>query len=130
MKNNHLPAGGNQIFRGRVISVKNAQTATVLLEKRKTHPLYKKSYSQSKKYLVQDDLQVKIGDLVEIVKCRPISKNKHFKIVKVIGKNIEAIVTKGLKEKAKKAIEEVIPEKTTEVKIKDKKDKELNEKKL
>ena len=75
----------NQIFRGRVVAAKTLHTATVLLERRKTHPLYKKSYAQSKRFLVQDDLGVKNGDLVEIVKCRPISKNKHFKIVKVVG---------------------------------------------
>lgn len=110
-----------QIFKGRVVSVKTKQTATVLLESRKTHPLYKKSYARSKKYLVQDDLGVNLGDLVEIVKCKPISKNKHFKIVKVVGRDIEAIVTEKIKEDVKRAIEEVIPVEKTEENIEESK---------
>lgn len=108
-----------QIFKGRVVSTKTKQTATVLLESRKTHPLYKKSYVQSKKYLVHDDLEVKMGDLVEIVKCKPISKNKHFKIVKVVGRDIEAIVTEKIKEDVKRAIEEVLPTEKEEAIIKE-----------
>ncbi len=98
-----------QVFKGRVIAAKTLHTATVLLESRKTHPLYKKSYAHSKKYLVEDDLGVKAGDLVEIIKCKPMSKNKHFKIMKVIGRDMEAIVTEQLKEEAQAAIEEVLP---------------------
>lgn len=99
----------SQVFKGRVVASKTAQTATVLLESRKTHPLYKKSYARSKRYLVQDDLGVKMGDLVEITKCKPISKNKHFKIIKVVGTNMEAIITEQLKEEAQAAIAEVLP---------------------
>ncbi|MFA5932767.1 MAG: 30S ribosomal protein S17 [Microgenomates group bacterium] len=106
-----------QVFRGRVVSAKTKQTATVLLESRKTHPLYKKSYAQSKKFLVHDELGVKAGDIVEIVKCRPISKNKHFTILKVVGRDIEAIVTEKINEDVKKAIEEVIPEKSEDQNI-------------
>lgn len=98
-----------QVFKGRIVSTKTANTVTVLLESRKTHPLYKKSYAHSKKYLVHDEMGVKIGDLVEIVKCKPISKNKHFKIIKVVGRDIEAIVTEKIKEDVKRAIEEVLP---------------------
>jgi small subunit ribosomal protein S17 len=108
--NKNIPLQENQIFKGRVVSVKTAKTATVLIERRKTHPLYKKSYAQSKKFLVHDDLGVKPGDVVEIIKCKPMSKNKHFRIVKVVGRDIEAIVTEQLKKEAKAAIEEVIPE--------------------
>lgn len=109
-----------QIFKGRVVSTKAAQTATVLLESRKTHPLYKKSYARSKKYLVQDNLGVKMGDLVEIVKCKPISKNKHFTIIKVVGRDIEAIVTEKINEDVKRAIEEVIPVEKEEVVVEEK----------
>lgn len=106
----------NQVFKGSVVSVKTAKTATVLIESRKTHPLYKKSYLQTKRYLVNDDLGVKPGDLVNIIKCKPISKNKHFKIIKIVGRDMEAIVTEQLKEEAKSAIEEIIPVETEEKK--------------
>ena len=99
---------------GRVISVKMKNTATVLVTGRVTHPLYKKTYARSKKYLVDDLLKTKPGDIVEIEKVAPISKRKHWRIVKVIGRDIEAIVEKELKEKAAADIEEVMPEEKTE----------------
>lgn len=117
----------NQVFKGRVVSVKTAKTATVLIESRKTHPLYKKSYIQSKRYLVADDLGVKPGDLVNIVKCKPVSKNKHFKIVKVIGRDMEAIVTEQIKEESAAAIEEIIPVETEETKTEEIKEEEKTE---
>lgn len=95
---------------GRVVSTKMKNTATVLVERVATHPLYKKTYVQSKRFLVDDSHGVKLGDIVEIVKVRPISKNKHWKIVKVLGKNFAEIAEEHLKEKAEQAISEVMPE--------------------
>jgi small subunit ribosomal protein S17 len=97
-------------MKGRVTSVKNKQTATVLVTASKTHPLYKKSYTFSKKYLVHDELGVSMGDLVEIIQTRPISKMKRWKIEKVVGRSIKEMVAEELKEKAEEAIDEVIPE--------------------
>lgn len=98
------------VLRGRVVSTKALKTVTVLVEKRVTHPLYGKSFKRSKKYLVHDGLGVSLGDLVEMIKVKPISKNKHFMISKVVGKNIEAVISEELKEKAAEAIAEVLPE--------------------
>lgn len=95
---------------GRVVSVKMKNTVVVLVEYVKTHPLYKKSYTQSKKFLVDDVLGVSLGDVVEIVSTRPISKNKHFKTLKVVGRDIKEIVDKKLQEQAQKDIGEVMPE--------------------
>lgn len=95
---------------GRVVSTKMKNTATVLVERVATHPLYKKTYVQSKRFLVDDSHGVKLGDIVEIVKVRPISKNKHWKIVKVLGKNFAEIAEEHLKEKAEQAISEVMPQ--------------------
>ncbi len=99
---------------GRVVSNKMTKTAVVLIESRKTHPLYKKSYAWTKKYLVDDALGVKIGDVVEIIETRPISKRKHWKITKVVGADFEAVATEHLKEGVKEAIEEVMPEEKVE----------------
>lgn len=71
-------------FSGRVIKSKLEKTATVLVERLWQHPLYKKRIKRSKKYLVQDNFGVKEGDKVIIQECRPISKRKRFKIVKII----------------------------------------------
>src|SRR3989344_5516595 len=91
---------------GRVVSNKTHKTATVLVTGTKTHPLYKKSYVRSKKYLVHDETGVNVGDLVEILEVSPISKRKHWKITKVVGREFEAVAKEHLKEVAK---EEVMP---------------------
>lgn len=95
---------------GRVVSTKSDNTATVLVERQSVHPLYKKAFLKSKKYLAHDPIGVKIGDLVEIEKCRPISKRKHFMVKKVFGKRMKEITEQKLKEEAKKVISEVMPE--------------------
>jgi small subunit ribosomal protein S17 len=94
---------------GRVVSTKMNQTAVVLVESRKKHPLYQKTYASTKKYLVDDQKGVKLGDVVEFVKCRPISKMKHWQITKVVGQDFVAVETEGLKESANEAIAEVLP---------------------
>lgn len=95
---------------GRVVSKKMINSAVVLIEGVQKHPLYGKRFMRGKKYLVDDPIGVKEGDVVEIVKSKPISKRKHFQIAKVIGKDIVAVATEKLKEVAKEAIEEVLPE--------------------
>ena len=100
---------------GRVVSVKNKNTATVLVERTSKHPLYKKTYLQSKKYLVDDAIGVKIGDIVDFVNCKPISKRKSFKITTVLDKNFAEIAEEQLKKSAEEAISEVLPEEPAKV---------------
>lgn len=94
---------------GRVVSTKMKNTAVVLVESRKTHALYKKSYQRTKKYSVDDLLGVKEGDIVEFIKVKPISKTKHWRISKVVGKDLVAIGTAKMNKVAKEAIEEAMP---------------------
>lgn len=106
---------------GRVVSTKNKGTVTVLVERIVMHPLYKKTYKQSKKYLVDDSLGVKMGDIVDIINCKPVSKTKHWKVVSVLGRNFAEIANQQMKEKAEEVIAEVILEekesKKTEEKV-------------
>lgn len=102
---------------GRVVSTKMNNTVTVLVERMAKHPLYKKTFVQTKKYLVDDPIGVKMGDMVEIIKVRPISKNKHWRIIKVVGKNLEAIIEEKLKTEAEKIIAEVMPEEKVESRV-------------
>lgn len=95
---------------GRVVSNKSKDTAVVIVESRKVHPLYKKSFARSKKFLVDDAFGVSMGDMVVIEKCKPISKMKHWKIVQVVGQNLEEITSDKLKAGAEKIIAEVMPE--------------------
>ena len=75
-----------RILEGVVTSTKMAKTATVLVERFKSHPLYKKRIKVKKKYHAHDEIGVKVGDRVKIQECRPISKTKRFKIIEVIKK--------------------------------------------
>lgn len=94
---------------GRIVSTKLNYTVTVLVERVAMHPLYKKTYVQSKKYLVDDAIGVKMGDIVDFINCKPISKNKKWKITKVLGRNFAEIAEEHMKEKAQEAIAEVMP---------------------
>ena len=100
---------------GRVVLTKTNKTVVVLVERVANHPLYKKTYSQTKKYLVDAEANIKEGDIVEIVKVKPISKNKHWKVAKVVGKNLEEITASTLKAQAEKTIAEVMPEEKEEL---------------
>jgi small subunit ribosomal protein S17 len=104
-----------KLMKGRVVSNKMTKTAVVLVEGTKINRMYRKSYVYSNKYLVDDSFGVKIGDIVQFEKCAPISKRKHWKIVKVLGRDIVAVETEIMKEVASEAIEEVMPEEVAEV---------------
>ncbi|MFA6353694.1 MAG: 30S ribosomal protein S17 [Candidatus Paceibacterota bacterium] len=70
------------ILKGVVVSDKMDKTIVVSVSRFVKHPLYGKFYKISKKYKAHDsNNQFKIGDKVEIVETRPISKDKRFKVV-------------------------------------------------
>ena len=71
-----------RILHGTVTSDKNDQTITVLVERRFTHPVMKKTVRKSKKYRAHDaENQFKVGDSVRIVECAPISKTKRWTVL-------------------------------------------------
>ena len=71
---------------GTVVSDKMNKTAVVLLEKKVKHPKYGKYVKKSTKYKVHDQDNIcKTGDIVTITEVRPISKNKSWKLVEIIG---------------------------------------------
>lgn len=113
-KNMAVENSQKHILKGRIVSVASPQTVTVLVEGKKTHPLYGKSYVSSKRYLAHTEHKLALGDVVELVKIRPISKSKHFKVVKVVGRDIEAVITEQLKEEAAEEIAEIMPEEKEE----------------
>jgi small subunit ribosomal protein S17 len=71
-------------LRGIVTKTKMAKTATVMVERKKIHPIYKKGVKVTKKYHAHDEIGVKVGDKVKMVETRPISKTKTWKIVEVV----------------------------------------------
>lgn len=71
-----------RILLGTVTSDKNAQTVTVLVERRFTHPVLKKTIRKSKKYRAHDpENMFKVGDAVRIRECAPISKTKRWEVM-------------------------------------------------
>ena len=70
---------------GRVISDKMDKSATVLVERRVQHPLYGKFIRRSTKLHVHDEgNECREGDKVTIEQCRPISKTKSWRLVKIL----------------------------------------------
>lgn len=71
-----------RILQGTVTSDQNAQTVTVSVERRFTHPVLKKTIRKSKKYRAHDaDNRFKVGDTVRIRECAPFSKNKRWEVI-------------------------------------------------
>ncbi len=72
-----------RVLQGVVVSDKNDKTIVVEVERRFTHPLFKKTVRRSKKYHAHDEANAhKVGDKVRIEECRPISKNKRWSVLK------------------------------------------------
>ena len=70
------------ILKGVVVSDKMDKTIVVSVSRFIKHPLYGKFYKVSKKYKAHDETnQHKIGDQVEIIETKPISKDKRFKVI-------------------------------------------------
>lgn len=71
-----------RVLQGVVTSDKANKTVTVLVERRVLHPKYHKYVKKSAKYAAHDEANAcKIGDIVSIEECRPISKNKSWKVI-------------------------------------------------
>lgn len=70
---------------GRVVSNKMDKTITVLVERRERHPLYGKYIKRSTKFHAHDpDNECNIGDWVEISECRPLAKNKSWRLDRIV----------------------------------------------
>ncbi|MEQ1648351.1 MAG: 30S ribosomal protein S17 [Hyphomicrobiaceae bacterium] len=71
-----------RILQGVVVSDKNTKTVVVEVERRYTHPLFKKTVRRSKKYHAHDEIGGhKVGDIVRIQESAPISKLKRWIVV-------------------------------------------------
>lgn len=80
-----MERSNRKTYRGTVVSDKMDKTITVIIETKKTHPLYGKRVKYSKKFKAHDENNVaKVGDFVEIMETRPLSATKRFRLVKVL----------------------------------------------
>ncbi len=80
---------------GEVSSDKGDKTIVVKIQTRKTHPIYKKQYSVTKKFMAHDEKnEAHVGDKVQISESRPLSARKRWTLVSVLEtahvKHVEA----------------------------------------
>ncbi len=72
---------------GRVVSDKMQKTVAVLVETRAQHPRYKRFINKRAKFYAHDEKsEAKMGDLVKIMECRPISKLKRWRVEEILEK--------------------------------------------
>jgi small subunit ribosomal protein S17 len=70
---------------GEVVSTKMTKTIVIEVSRRVPHPLYKRIIGKRKKFYAHDEeSNAKLGDVVRIVECRPLSKTKRWKLAEVI----------------------------------------------
>jgi len=78
--------GRRKIREGIVVSNKMEKTVVVDVTRRTQHPLYGKVVIRSKKFKAHDIVGCDEGDRVEIMECRPISRDKHWRVVRILEK--------------------------------------------
>ena len=80
-----MERNARKVYRGTVVSDKMDKTITVMVETKKTHPLYGKRVKYSKKYTAHDENnQAKVGDIVRVVETKPLSKTKRSSLVEIV----------------------------------------------
>ena len=76
---------GKKEFTGIVKSDKMDKTIVVAIETLTLHPLYKKYIKRVKKVKAHDEKnEAKVGDRVRVIECRPLSKEKHWKLAEIV----------------------------------------------
>lgn len=77
-------------IQGVVVQKTGDRTITVLVERRVMHPRYRKYVKRFKKFLVHDERnEVKAGDVVTAIECRPLSKKKSFRLKAIVTVGVE-----------------------------------------
>jgi small subunit ribosomal protein S17 len=76
-----------KVLVGKVVSNKTQKTITVSIEHRKLHRLYKKYLVQTMKVKAHDEKnECQIGDTVKVIESRPLSKDKHWRLLSIVEK--------------------------------------------
>jgi len=76
-----------KLLTGTVASASGDKTIVISVVTRKTHPIYKKQYASTKRFMAHDEQnECKVGDKVSIMETKPISAKKRFKLNRVIEK--------------------------------------------
>jgi len=87
------PRGNRHDLRGVVVRDKGAKTITVLVARRFRHPKYGKMVRRNTRIVAHDEAnEARLGDVVEIVECRPMSRTKRWRLVRVAERNPEHVL--------------------------------------
>ena len=85
-----MERSNRKVYRGTVVSDKMDKTITVIVETKKTHPLYGKRVKYSKKFKAHDENnEARMRDKVETTETRPLSATKRFRLVKIVEKAVQ-----------------------------------------
>lgn len=85
-----MERGQRKVVVGTVVSDKMEKTITVSMKRLVKHPRYKKYIRQNTKFKAHDENnEAKIGDTVEIMETRPLSKTKNWRLVRIVTKGVE-----------------------------------------
>lgn len=77
--------GTQRVLQGTVVSNKMQKTVVVAVERKKTHRLYHKVVTVTGRYKAHDETnECRLGDLVRIQECRPLSKEKRWRVIEVV----------------------------------------------
>lgn len=110
---------------GTVVSDKADKTIVLSVTERKTHPLYKKQYTRSVKYIAHDENnEANVGDVVEVKEVRPISKRKRLSLSKIVNR---AVIAAEQTVEAVTAEDEGSEAKIREMKVQEEQAKQENE---
>ncbi len=71
---------------GTVVSNKMDKTVVIRVQRQMQHPLYKKTVIRSNKFKAHDEMGCDVGDVVEIMETRPISKEKRWRVSRILEK--------------------------------------------
>jgi small subunit ribosomal protein S17 len=73
-------------IQGKVVTIAGDKTVSIVVERRVMHPRYHKVVKRFKKYLVHDERnELKVGDEITALECRPLSKTKSFRLKTVVS---------------------------------------------
>ena len=79
---------GRRTAEGRVIRDHNTKTRVVAVEQHLLHPLYGRVLQRTTKLVAHDEKEdSKVGDVVRIQECRPLSKTKRWRLVEILKKS-------------------------------------------
>lgn len=84
-----MERNNRKVLRGVVVSDKMDKTIVVEIDTSKSHPLYGRHVKYTTKFKAHDENnEAHVGDTIEVMETRPLSKDKHFRLVRVVEKAV------------------------------------------